>query len=268
MGVPTGKSISVLFTCRKDTMTFCSGAGKIFHMKNQYFGDINDYFKYGLLRILAERIPGKISVCWMLTEDDSSTDGRRLDYLSKPDQWRKYDPQLFDKLRESVIINSSRDVVEAGAAICRENVSFFNDILSDNMPDREGYFQKLLNSLDDSALVFFDPDIGIAPASMMKGKKKSSKYLFWSELKEIIDSGKSALIYQHYHRKKRDDFIEEMSLLIEKRVKAHEVFVFRTPQVAFFLVPQPEHLNAAREMVLKTEERWSDKIKIDRQSAS
>lgn len=250
-------------------MTFCSGTGKIFHVKNQYFGDINDYYKYGLLRILAEKIPGKISVCWMLTEDDSSTDGRRLDYLSKPNRWRKYDSQLFDKLRESVIINSSRDVVEALAVICRENVSFFNDILYDSVPDRKRYFQKLSNSLDDTELVFFDPDTGIAPASMMKGKNKSSKYLFWSELKEIIDSGKSVLIYQHFPRfKKRDDLIKEKRMLIEERTEAVEVFVFRTPHVAFFLIPQPEHHNAAREMVLKTEERWDDKIKIDHQSAT
>jgi len=39
-------------------------------MKNQYFGDINDYRKYGLLRGLSNK--GEIStlVCWMLTENE------------------------------------------------------------------------------------------------------------------------------------------------------------------------------------------------------
>ena len=37
-------------------------------MKNQYFGDVNDYRKYGLLRLLAHA-GLKIGVCWMLTED-------------------------------------------------------------------------------------------------------------------------------------------------------------------------------------------------------
>ena len=50
-------------------------------MKNQYFGDINDYRKYGLLRIVAG--PGKMSllVAWMLTPDDGKTDGE-IHFLS------------------------------------------------------------------------------------------------------------------------------------------------------------------------------------------
>jgi len=37
-------------------------------MKNQYFGDINDYRKYGLLRCFAEA-GLNIGVCWMLTPE-------------------------------------------------------------------------------------------------------------------------------------------------------------------------------------------------------
>jgi hypothetical protein len=39
-------------------------------MKNQYFGDINDYRKYGLLRILSDEGSMRTGVCWMLTRDD------------------------------------------------------------------------------------------------------------------------------------------------------------------------------------------------------
>ena len=38
-------------------------------MKHQYFGDANDYVKYGLLRCFAE--PGfRVGICWMLTPED------------------------------------------------------------------------------------------------------------------------------------------------------------------------------------------------------
>lgn len=71
-------------------------------MKNQYFGDVNDYRKYGLLRALTGM--GRIStaVCWMLTPDDGSTDGKFVNYLKDPKRWRHLDPELFDKLREAV----------------------------------------------------------------------------------------------------------------------------------------------------------------------
>jgi hypothetical protein len=44
-------------------------------MKNQYFGDINDYRKYGLLRMLQSSGGGRLLVAWMLTPDDGSRDG-------------------------------------------------------------------------------------------------------------------------------------------------------------------------------------------------
>src|SRR5687768_3003787 len=64
-------------------------------MKNQYFADINDYFKYGILRCLGKG-GLRIAVCWMLTPDDGRSDGRKISYLSNPDRWRNYDPVLFD----------------------------------------------------------------------------------------------------------------------------------------------------------------------------
>jgi hypothetical protein len=50
-------------------------------MKNQYFGDINDYRKYGLLRRLQAGL--SLCVCWTLTDDDGSSDGRFLEYLNR-----------------------------------------------------------------------------------------------------------------------------------------------------------------------------------------
>jgi hypothetical protein len=45
-------------------------------MKNQYFGDVNDYRKYGLLRSLTAGGRITTTVCWMLTPDDGRPDGR------------------------------------------------------------------------------------------------------------------------------------------------------------------------------------------------
>ena len=39
-------------------------------MKNQYFGDINDYRKYGLIRLLTGAGQLKTAVCWMLAPGD------------------------------------------------------------------------------------------------------------------------------------------------------------------------------------------------------
>ena len=53
-------------------------------MKVQYFGDVNDYRKYILLRRISSEL--KIGVCWMLTPDDGRPDGANRGYLTDPAQ--------------------------------------------------------------------------------------------------------------------------------------------------------------------------------------
>ena len=75
-------------------------------MKNQYFGDVGDYGKYGLLKFLGER-DVKIAVNWYLTKDDEnkSGDGGFIDYLKEKNEQKylKYDPDLFATLKEMVL---------------------------------------------------------------------------------------------------------------------------------------------------------------------
>ena len=74
-------------------------------MKNQYFGDVGDYGKYGLLRFIAKR-GVTIAVNWYLTPDDQSNDGNIRGYLTN-DRDRKYDPELFDVM--TGIVNMIRN---------------------------------------------------------------------------------------------------------------------------------------------------------------
>jgi len=70
-------------------------------MRNQFVGDIGDYFKYGLLRTL---MPGrKLGVAWYLFPDDpASSHGSHINYLEDPETWRNLDPKLFDTLLEII----------------------------------------------------------------------------------------------------------------------------------------------------------------------
>ncbi len=66
-------------------------------MKNQYFGDVEDYGKYSLLKFLAEH-DVKIAVNWYLSEkDDRSGDGKFTDYLEEKNErkYSEYDHDLF-----------------------------------------------------------------------------------------------------------------------------------------------------------------------------
>ena len=76
-------------------------------MKNQFVGDINDYYKYGLLRILSGLGKKEIGICRMLTSD-------RAEYLDDAGNWRNFDPGLFGKLRRIVHGRNVRRIEKAG----------------------------------------------------------------------------------------------------------------------------------------------------------
>ena len=68
-------------------------------MKNQYFGDVNDYRKYGLLRALQSMHDGSLLVAWMLTPDDGGRDGGFRSYLHAPDMWANHDLGMCSDLQ-------------------------------------------------------------------------------------------------------------------------------------------------------------------------
>ena len=166
-------------------------------MKNQYFGDINDYRKYGLLRILISGGEIRTAVCWMLTAEDGRGDGGFIDYLEQPDRWRHFDPLLFDHLRELVQTHNLRDVRGAETSAILPNCRFAPGVLSDDAGERSRYFEGCLDIARGCDLVFFDPDNGIAVKSTLYGRTGSCKYLYWHEMERFWEGGHSLLIYQH-----------------------------------------------------------------------
>ena len=123
-------------------------------MKNQYFGDINDYRKYGLLRMLttADRI--STGVCWMLTPSDGRTDGQLLTYLEQSVRYRNFDPYLFDYLFRCVKVEGERDVRCVESADVLPETVFYSRFLNDSVNERRLYFGEMLESFREVDLVF------------------------------------------------------------------------------------------------------------------
>jgi len=226
-------------------------------MKNQYFGDINDYRKYGLLRILAVSGPFRIGICWMLTADDGRTDGQLTNYLYAPDKWRRHDPQLFDCLRKLLVSDATRAVSLIQDEQILPGAKYFNQLLTDPLASRQTYFKQLYSQLTNIDLVFFDPDNGIEVKSKPMSAKGSSKYIYWSELLDAFNSGLTILIYQHFPRRERSSFIEQIKSEIQMHLGVDVVYWFRTPQVVYFLVPQEQHIDRVHMSIEKVVENWS-----------
>lgn len=200
----------------------------------------------------------------MLTASDERTDGQFLSYLDRSEKWRGFDPDLFDHLFRCVRMKGERDVrlVEGGSVLPR--TSFFARLLSDDVTERRRYFVEMLEDFRGLDLIFLDPDNGFEVLSKPRGRKDSSKYLYWDEASSVYSAGYSVLVYQHFVRESRDDFIARIADEMGAQTGADELYSFRTPHVVFFLALQPEHADHFRSQVERVSAIWQEQIRVKR----
>src|SRR5436309_725994 len=202
-------------------------------MKNQYFGDINDFRKYGLLRTLQRTSGLTVGVCWCLTNDDAGGDGELRKYLSQPKRWRHYDSDLYELLRRLLDPDMPRSVSLAPEWNLVPGASFFDPLLPDSRSARTAYFEKARRALASCDVVFLDPDNGIEVPSTGLGVFGSSKYVYWSELKAMYAAGQSLLVYQHFPRVVRERFVPFLSARLSDELLGSTVVAFSTAHVVF-----------------------------------
>ena len=141
-------------------------------------------------------------------------------------------------------------------------VSSDNKLITDSAKPREEFFRTFSEFAEGADLVFFDPDNGIEIKSVPFGKKSSSKYLYWDEVKESYLAGHSLLIYQHFPRCARDPFIKSLVRKFRDLLGAKKVFSYCTHHVVFLLIPQPDHVEMFLENNHKIKKTWGEMIKI------
>ena len=210
-------------------------------MKNQYFGDVNDYRKYGLLRCIAEATGLPIGVLWMLTKDDGRSDGEFRRYLADGSVWSRHDAKLHDALSRLLVPGETRRVTHAERWGLVPGATYFDHVFPDAALARAAVFQEACKKLSPCPFVFLDPDNGVEVKSVSYGRKRSSKYVYWSEMATLFERGHSLLVYQHYQRVKRSAFEDSLAEKFRSRLGAKDVAVFSTPHVAFFLALQESH---------------------------
>jgi hypothetical protein len=229
-------------------------------MKNQYFGDINDYRKYGLLRAIVRCSRLRLLVAWMLTPDDRSTDGKFISYLENPAKWAHYDPILFQGLKALVDSVRQREVRMIESSELLGQAGYFSLIVPDAAIGRSRWFESLEEEAKLHDLVFLDPDNGLEVKSSPYGAKNSSKFLYWREVEALWSSGKSLLIYQHFIREKRVTFIQRMLEALKSATPGSFVEAFSTPHVVFLMALQPNHHSFRAEIVEAVPEQWVGQI--------
>jgi len=203
-------------------------------MKNQYFGDKRDYFKYGLLEALATGVYGieQLTCLWMLTPPVANNDGRKA-FVPHPKHARL--AAFFEACRAAGIA----DVAEMKAYFGNQGFRFFSYGDGSNgyftLKSRSEYFRAVPDIALRKSLVFFDPDNGLEPTG-----KATVAHLRYEELGDVfarMDAASIAIIYQHLPRIEGSRFWPEVASALRQKL-VRSVAYIADGDLAFFVIPR------------------------------
>lgn len=226
-------------------------------MKDQYFGDERDYLKYSIIRNATEH-DLTCTIAWMMTPNDNSGQGLKTGYLQEPDLWRDHDPSVFNYLHDQYVVKGRREcrAMEVDGPI--KHCNFFSETVPGSRRLRQGYLQRCLETADSSALVFFDPDIGVYRKGVRSWEE--NQYLFWDEIKITFLARHSLMVYQHLPYGGRDSFVERRTQLFRSQLQTKHVFAMCAKEVAFFFACQLEHLSSFMDAQAAIKKAWYPKL--------
>lgn len=230
-------------------------------MKNRFYGDVNDYIKYGILDILSEDYKA-IGINWYLTDDrhGNQNHGNVMRHIEKEEKWKDYNPRIFSLLKKRV----QAEADERKIKYCKEDKVFdfkyeFCDQLPDNVAQKEykslrnRWHSRAITCLRGCDLVFFDPDIGVID-QLSKGVVKDSEYCLVQEIEDY--DWCDWLIVQFPRRSKRFPALRDNPIVKSTEYQKKKVMVFLYGAMALLYISK----TLQAKILSRVFEEWDTKI--------
>ena len=237
-------------------------------MKNQYFGDVRDLFKYDLIqRILKEMgsLQGFTFISMLTKNDTRRRDGNKRDFDRAKEFGRPgtKNEELIEFLKPyKEIDGDKRDFTEIekyfklkGFKIrIYKGHEYFNNRI------RGDYFKNIPEGFLHKSLVFVDPDNGL------EIQNSKEKHLLRSEVKYLydrMDEDSILMIYQHFPRarhKYREYSPEGRSNDLRKFTRCLPIYISDNEIFFLFLAKNDELKNQLARIVSKYKRDYPKRI--------
>jgi len=210
-------------------------------LKNQYFGDTRDLFKYDLILelLLKNDFVERFTFIPMLTEDTENLHGGRKNYdNARAGAQRK---ELIKLVRRCVAENR-RNIVELEGffrsvrlprkvdfEIYRKNEFFSHET-------RARYFGQISGQLMSRSVILVDPDIGLEVKSM---RNREENYITYAEVELLfsrMDRNSILVIFQFIPRVERRKYFVQIGRKLKRTVNCSSVLYVSDNQVVFFIL--------------------------------
>jgi hypothetical protein len=218
-------------------------------MRDQYAGDISDLLKLAFLRAIAGD-DKTIGVGWYYNSaHDGLQDGRHREYCDEK-KWESLDRVLLTALRE--LSGRSVDALEqlpiwpAGTR--------FHRVPMPSRGNRHAWTGEMQAALQDSGIVFLDPDNGVGSAS--------ERHTTVAEVAAMRQAGRVVVLIKFPGRTNHAQQIEEYHSLLQAQTGALSVVTVRTcvsvtvvnkagllrgvPRIRWFTIVDADDVSTAR----------------------
>ncbi len=217
-------------------------------------GGVGDFGKFALLRHLMK--DRRLAVCWYLTcESNVAKDrGRHFDYLKRPEDFRHFDPEVFDQLVE--FDGGSRALIDPLTDLhmsrLLENAVFLRQLVPPRASLRRQWLDALVGSVYGTNLVFLDPDTGI------QGKRLTPGHVALAEIAALRSPDRALVIgHQQSGRRSEVKFIaDQMRSLGCNHVEIIRLRLFTS---RFYVIA--DHDSAMAELIATFVRKWGDRAK-------
>ena len=215
-------------------------------MKNQYFGDVKDLFKYDLVQWIIERIPSvdRFTFITMLTKSDGRSDGNKLDYKDRPG------------CRNQELVGYLSERVEDGRRNVSEIRSYYEsrgiriEIYKESEyfehGTRDCYFAEIPDEYLAHSVIMVDPDNGL------EVKRSNERHLLLNEVDDLyrhMSDDSILTAFQHFRREKHRVSLEKVSAALGTACGEKPLWIC-DKEIIFFMLTKKKELKSELAQVL------------------
>jgi len=210
-------------------------------MKNQYFGDNKDLFKYDLIyHIIKAGLVNHFMFIPILTENDDTEHGedRNRDNARAGTNNR----DLVSFLNEFQD-KGKRDIRRLEPFFKRHDteIAIYKADEYFSHEQRHEYFDKIPNQLSQESLVFLDPDNGLE-VQYMKEKENYVRYEEVQGLYNQMDMSSILMIFQYFPREGHQDYLRKRSEQLKRKVGGDLPLHIDDGETIFFFLTKENEL--------------------------
>ncbi len=225
-------------------------------MKNSFFADKHDFFKWDLLLTMMEDIPELVQLTYipMLTPNDRG--GNAQDTAAGDRHTRLF--EFFD----GCLKQDRQNIKELRRFFQEQQYKYtpYRDCRYFEHKARKSYFEEIPNPALRQALVFLDPDTGLEPRTR---PAEADKYVCYPDLHRIfyrMDGSSVLVVYQHRARgKKWEEIVPNKCRRIGEILAREDCMCVSHSEVAFFAVAKSSHTSQHMQTVLKEYAELTDR---------